>query len=369
MEQIKTKANTEHVDKTQRKKSNNKQTSTSVSKMLTKDEVLDSKKPLPSSDSGTHASPSSKITKKSKSASTKSINKSNKTNLEPVKDTVGLEPSDSRIMSGSNGSSQFPSNTPKGSNNLGPFEANDAGKDSTRSSGEKDDNNLEAPLKNYKINADQQFPSQQLQQKANTTDDMLVDEMNGSDRKDLDPMTGQNAHRREATKGQTLAESLSSSQQLSSKKERDVRRIHPDKKVPNVHETERDAKLSSRSNSDISSIRENRKPQVNASAKSMVLVKQREGLPISSSISKKMVQKKAGEASGNNVGGVVGKTQQKKSLLAGAIFKDDSSGTSEDVDEVDKSDASTRTPSDNSLLSDFSDGNSSAGQESLQNGI
>ncbi|XP_027334850.1 uncharacterized protein LOC113849273 isoform X2 [Abrus precatorius] len=82
-----------------------------------------------------------------------------------------------------------------------------------------------------------------------------------------------------------------------------------------------------------------------------------------------MVQNKAGKDSGKNLGGFVSKTQQKKSLLAGAIFKDDSSGTSED--EVDNSDASTRTPSDNPLLSDFSDGDSSSdsyGGKRMENG-
>ena len=49
------------------------------------------------------------------------------------------------------------------------------------------------------------------------------------------------------------------------------------------------------------------------------------------------------------------------------MVKDDSSGTS--VDEVDNSDASTRTPSYNPLLSDFSDGDSSSGLDSQVDGI
>ncbi|XP_061370088.1 uncharacterized protein LOC133312828 [Gastrolobium bilobum] len=200
LEKIKTKSNAEHVDehadKIQRKKSNNKQTSTSesISNMLIKDKGLDSKKPSPSSDSGIHANPSFKMAKKSKSANTKSTNKSSKTNLEPVKDSVGLESSD-----------------------------------------------------------------------------MLVDKMNEADRTGVE----------------------------------------------------------------------------------------------------KMVQNKAGKASGNDVWRVVSRKQQKRSLLAGEIFKDDSSGTSEDEGEVDNSDASTRIPLDNSVLSDFSDGDSSAGFNSgkrLENG-
>ncbi|KAG5093340.1 hypothetical protein JHK84_048928 [Glycine max] len=288
LEQITTKSN-ERMDKRQRKKSNDKQTSTSkiISSMLTKDKVLDSKKPSPSSDSGTHGKPSVAVTKKSKSTSTKSTNKSSKTNLELVEESVRLELSDSRFNTG----------------------GKDAAQQSTRS-GEKDDDNLEA------IN------------------------------------------------GQAHAEDLSSSQQLLSKEELDVR-SHPCKKVPNVHRAGQDSKLSGRSDRAMSLFGENRKAHVNASGKSMDLEKRRKHVPVSNSKpegSIKMVQNKAGKASGNNIHGVASKIQQKKSLLSGAIFKDDSSGTS--VDEVDNSDASTRTPSYNPLLSDFSDGDSSSGLDS-----
>ncbi|KAG4923137.1 hypothetical protein JHK87_048677 [Glycine soja] len=292
LEQITTKSN-ERMDKRQRKKSNDKQTSTSkiISSMLTKDKVLDSKKPSPSSDSGTHGKPSVAVTKKSKSTSTKSTNKSSKTNLELVEESVRLELSDSRFNTG----------------------GKDAAQQSTRS-GEKDDDNLEA------IN------------------------------------------------GQAHAEDLSSSQQLLSKEELDVR-SHPCKKVPNVHRAGQDSKLSGRSDRAMSLFGENRKAHVNASGKSMDLEKRRKHVPVSNSKpegSIKMVQNKAGKASGNNIHGVASKIQQKKSLLSGAIFKDDSSGTS--VDEVDNSDASTRTPSYNPLLSDFSDGDSSSGLDSQVDG-
>ncbi|KAG4995546.1 hypothetical protein AAZX31_11G250300 [Glycine max] len=297
LEQIKTKSNAEHMDKRQRKKSNSKQTSTSksISSMLTKDQVLDSKKPSPSSGSGTHGKPSVAVTKKSKSTSTKSTNKSSKTNLELVEDSVRLELSDSRFNSG----------------------GKDAAQHSTCSPGEKDDDNLEA------IN------------------------------------------------GHTHAEDLSSSQQLSSKEKLDVR-SDLGKKVPNVHRTGQDSKLSGRSDRAVSLIGENRKAHVNAFGKSMDLEKQRKRAPVSNlklEGSIKMVQNKAGKASGNNVRGVASKTQQEKSLLSGAIFKDDSSSTSED--EVDNSDASTRTPSYNPLMSDFSDGDSSSvsyGGRSQENG-
>ncbi|KAJ4710945.1 COP1-interacting protein 4 [Melia azedarach] len=70
------------------------------------------------------------------------------------------------------------------------------------------------------------------------------------------------------------------------------------------------------------------------------------------------------KVSNNNANGeVVDGLKSKKSLLAtsGAIFKDDSDGSS-DEDSVDDSENSTRTPSDDSLSSDYSDGGSTAQQ-------
>ncbi|KAK2443526.1 COP1-interacting protein [Trifolium repens] len=156
---------------------------------------------------------------------------------------------------------------------------------------------------------------------------------------------------------------------FDSKKECDAQKIN---KAPIAHKTGQVAKLSSQSDSAMSSIGENRKPLGNASVRSMDLEKQRECIPISNRKlegSNKMVQNKAKKASGNSVTGVVSNSQPKKSLLEGAIFKDDGSSASEDEDEnkVDDSDASTRTPSDNSLVSDF-DGYDSPGLDSQQNG-
>ncbi|CAL0327984.1 unnamed protein product [Lupinus luteus] len=146
---------------------------------------------------------------------------------------------------------------------------------------------------------------------------------------------------------------------------------HVDKrqtKEPDIKETSISKSIS---NHAMSSIGENRKPHTNASGKSTDLEKQRKLVPISNSkleASKKKIQNKAGRAS-RRTAGVVSNTQQKKSLLEGAIFEEDSSGTSEDEHGVDNSDASTRTPSDNSLLSDFSDVDSSAGLDSQQSGL
>lgn len=72
----------------------------------------------------------------------------------------------------------------------------------------------------------------------------------------------------------------------------------------------------------------------------------------------------------NDIGEVVNSSEHEKSLLAksGAIFKDDSTETSEDVEGFDNSDASTKTPSNNSFSSDYSDGESNGNLNSPQNG-
>ncbi|KAK2636649.1 hypothetical protein Ddye_031441 [Dipteronia dyeriana] len=66
--------------------------------------------------------------------------------------------------------------------------------------------------------------------------------------------------------------------------------------------------------------------------------------------------------SNNDNGEVLNSSKRQKSLLAtsGTIFKFDSDRSSDDEDGVDNSDTSTRTPSENSLSSDYSDGDSSA---------
>ncbi|CAB4264230.1 unnamed protein product [Prunus armeniaca] len=76
-----------------------------------------------------------------------------------------------------------------------------------------------------------------------------------------------------------------------------------------------------------------------------------------------------GKASGIDHGEVVNSLQNKKlSAIPRTIFKDDSSGSSEDEDEVDVSQASTQTPSDYSSSSSYSDGESNADMSSPRSG-
>ncbi|XP_014494429.1 uncharacterized protein LOC106756489 isoform X2 [Vigna radiata var. radiata] len=331
----------EHTGKRQRKKSNDKHSSISKSmlNMLLKDQG-DNKNLSSSSDRETHAKSSVAVTKKRNSASPKSSKKSCRTNTEVVKDSVRLEPS--------------------------PYNSGikDAVQLSTQSPGEKGDGNLEAPSKTLKVNADEQFSSRKQPGETNLSYGMLVDKMNETEMKDIETMTRNNIHQLEATIGQAQAKDLSSSQKLSSKEELDVR-IHPGEKVPNANRSGQESKVSGNR----TVIEENKKTRVKASKKKMDLEKQRKHVPVSNSKlegSIKRVQNKAGKASGNNVHGVVGKTPQKKSLLSGAIFKDDSSSSSDGG--VGNSGASTRTPSDNPLLSDEDGSSGSYGGQSPENG-
>lgn len=155
---------------------------------------------------------------------------------------------------------------------------------------------------------------------------------------------------------------------FGSKEESVVNRID---KAPNAHKSGQVVKLSSQSDSGMSSIGEYRKPPNSASGRSMDLEKQMKHIPTSNAKLEegfnKMVQNKAGKASGNDAMRVVSNSQQKKSLLEGAIFEDDSDSASEDEDTAYDSDASTRTPSDNSIPSDL-DGYDSPDLDSQQNG-
>ncbi|KAF7813655.1 ankyrin repeat domain-containing protein 11-like [Senna tora] len=350
----KTEALAEKVEEKKSKKSKKKQNTTakSVSEILTKDQILDYKEPSPTSDSRLLEEPSSKITKKNKSPSKKSTARSSGPISEAEEDFNGIEPPNSL------------SNAPKG-NNKPTLGANDTAIDSTSSFKDEDNSHLEAPSKSDKVSAEQHFAFEQQQHKDIVSDNMIVNK-NTADRTDTEVMTGKKRNRVEVMKGNTHTGSLSSTQQLLSK-EGDGLQCNPGKKVSKLRRTGQEEQLSSQSNSVTSTIEEKkRRTQVNkASANVMKLEKKSEASPVSNSKLKgfkKQVQSKVEQASGNNFGLVLWKKEQKKSLLAGTIFNDENSGSSEDVDEkANDSSSSTRTPSDNSLSSDYSDGDSHAG--------
>ncbi|XP_054790804.1 uncharacterized protein LOC129296234 [Prosopis cineraria] len=361
MENIsKTEARAENPSEKRSKKAKKKQTPTAkdVSEMLTKDQVLDCKEPSPACEATMELR--SKKKKKSKSTSTKSTNKSSGPILEPVGD-VETEPPHS------------PSNAPKG-NHKSPSGAKETDINSVSSFGHEDDNHLKAPTKTEMINAEQHISSGQEQHKDIVSDDILVDK-NGADRTDIEPMPGKNRKVHDVMKGNTHVGKLRSTKQLLSTVGNGLG-INPDEKVPKARRTRQEAYLSSQSNSFTSTIEENKRPQDNkSSGESMNLEKNSEVFPVSNSklkALKKTVQTKVGKASRNNIQGVVGKKEQKKSLLAGTIFKDDSSGTSDDKDEeVNDSSSSTRSPSDASLSPDYSHDDSDAGSHGgtgLENG-
>ncbi|KAI4336641.1 hypothetical protein L6164_015141 [Bauhinia variegata] len=366
----KNQANAENEHSKRRKKAKKKQISAAkgLPDMLTEDQVPDRKEPLPFSDSRTLEKPSSQIADKT----------------------------------------QALANAPEENYKQGPLEVNGIAKLSMQLSGD-DNNHLEVPS-NDKFDADRSIFGQQKHE-AIVSDDMVSDKGNDTEKTDMELMTGKDKHKLGAIEIQTHAESSSPRQPqvmlskdevaldkmngmertdielitgnnkpkleategkthgMLSKDMDDGLRIRSDKKIQKVHRPGPEAPSSSQSNSVTSTIEENRRPRVSkASGKIIQLEKKKDPFPASNSLlegSKKMVQNKAGNTSRNNSGGVVGKTDKKKSLLAGEILKTDSSSSSED--EVD-SNASTRTPSDNSFSSDYSDGESNANLSALQNG-
>lgn len=162
----------------------------------------------------------------------------------------------------------------------------------------------------------------------------------------------------------------SNNKQASTPKGTSERVVNRIDEAPDAQKSGEVGKLSSPSDSGMSSIGEYRKPPNRASGKSRDLEKQRKHIPTSNVKLEegfnKMVQNKARKASGNDAQRVASNSQQ-KSLLGRAIFKDDSDSSSEDEDKAYNSDASTRTPSENSIPSDL-DGYDSPGLDSQQNG-
>jgi hypothetical protein len=165
--------------------------------------------------------------------------------------------------------------------------------------------------------------------------------------------------------------------------------LHPEKKVLKVSRSGMKTPRSTKSDKFTSIPEDVRRPSVvKDSDTSIILDRKSEALAVSKSNlgnSKSIVHQSkfglgneiqsgvargVGNAFVNDNGEVVNNSEQDKSLLAklGAIFKDDSSGSSEDGDGMVKSDASTRTPSDDSFSSDCSDGEGNPNLNSPRNG-
>lgn len=327
-----------------------------VSEMLTKDQVLDYKEPSPASHSKQTMEQTSKKKRKSKPIiSTKSTNESSGPILEVERDSETDPPHSSSNLLKENYKS--------------PPGANETATNSESSFRHEDGNNLKAPTKDEKNSAEQLVASELEQCKDTVSDDIRADK-NDANKTDIEPIIGKNRKSCDVMKGNTQSGKLVSTKQLLSKVG-DQLGINLREKVPKVRRTGQEASLSSQSNSVTSTIEENRKPQFRkSSGKSKNSDKISEALPLSNSMSKapeQIIQNKVEKAPGNNINGVVSKNEQKKSLLAGTIFKDDSSGTSEDEDEkAYDSSCSTKSPSDHSLQSDYSDDDSDTGVMSIQ---
>ena len=305
--------------------------------LQTKDQDVGHKDPTPSADNQREVEASSKRTKKTKSAKTSSKNKLNESNLEHEKDSgVEIDPLQAHTNSGTDKSPQVSLHTTEGNYKGRPVEDECA------------ENMLPPAKKLPKTSRSGSGTDKSSQVPLHTTEDNY--------------------------KGRPVEDKYA--EQM----------LHPEKKLPKASRSGTTALQSSKSDKFTSIPEEERRPStLNATETSINSEKKSEALTVSNSKlgnSKSRVrQNKLGnegqsgagqgvrKASVNDIGEVVNGSQNDKGVLAklGAIFKDDSSGTSEDED-GDNSDASTRTPSDNSFSSDYSDGESNVNLSSPRNG-
>lgn len=335
----KTQANAENMAKKMSKKSKKKQSATAENLLdLQTDQDVGHKDLTHSADNQRELQASSKSTKKTKSTKKSTKNKSNESNLKLEKDSgVEIDPLHAQTNCVTDRSSQVPLHTTEGNSKGRPVE----------------DEHSEQIL-----SPEEKVP------KASRSD-------SGTGKSSQVPLHTTESNYKERPVEDKGAEHM----------------LHPEKKLPKASRSGKTAPQSSMSDTFTSIPKEVRRPgtlnasetRINSERKSEALAVLKSNLGNSKNLvhqNKLFNENKSGagqgvrKASVNDTGEVLNSSQHDKSLLTklGAIFKDDSSGSSEDEDGVDNSDASTRTPSDNSFSSDFSDGESNAKLNSPRNG-
>lgn len=336
----KTQANAENMAKKMSKKSKKKQSATAENllDLQTKDQDVGHKDLTHSTDNQREVQASSKSTKKTKSTKKSTKNKSNESNLKHEKDSgVEINPLHAQTNCVTDKSSQVPLHTTEGNSKGRPVE----------------DEHSEQIL-----SPEEKVP------KASRSD-------SGTGKSSQVPLHTTESNYKERPVEDKGAEHM----------------LHPEKKLPKASRSGKTAPQSSMSDTFTSIPKEVTRPgtlnasetRINSERKSEALAVLKSNLGNSKNLvhqNKLFNENKSGagqgvrKASVNDTGEVLNSSQHDKSLLTklGAIFKDDSSGSSEDEDGVDNSDASTRTPSDNSFSSDFSDGESNAKLNSPRNG-
>lgn len=336
----KTQANAENMAKKMSKKSKKKQSATAENllDLQTTDQDVGHKDLTHSADNQREVQASSKSTKKTKSTKKSTKNKSNESNLKLEKDSgVEIDPLHAQTNCVTDKSSQVPLHTTEGNSKGRPVE----------------DEHSEQIL-----SPEEKVP------KASRSD-------SGTGKSSQVPLHTTESNYKERPVEDKGAEHM----------------LHPEKKLPKASRSGKTAPQSSMSDTFTSIPKEVTRPgtlnasetRINSERKSEALAVLKSNLGNSKNLvhqNKLFNENKSGagqgvrKASVNDTGEVLNSSQHDKSLLTklGAIFKDDSSGSSEDEDGVDNSDASTRTPSDNSFSSDFSDGESNAKLNSPRNG-
>ena len=336
----KTQANAEIMDKKMSKKSKKKQSATAENLLdfQTKDQDVGHKDQTHSAENQREVQASSKSTKKTKSAKTSTKNKLNESNLKHEKDSgVEIDSLHAQMNCVTDKSSQVPLHTTEGNSKGRPVEDEQS---------------------------EQVLPPDEKVPKASRTD-------SGTGKSSQVPLHTTKSNYKGRPVEDKGAEHM----------------LHPEKKLPKASRSGKTGPQSSMSDTFTSIPKEVTRPgtlnasetRINSERKSEALAVSKSNLGNSKNLvhqNKLFNENKSGagqgviKASVIDTGEVVNSSQHDKSLLTklGTIFKDDSSGSSEDEDGVDNSDASTRTPSDNSFSSDFSDGESNAKLNSPRNG-
>ncbi|XP_031269844.1 uncharacterized protein LOC116128265 [Pistacia vera] len=365
--------NAENKDEKSRKKTKRKRNSAAKNppELLEEDENVSCKNVTLSTDGTRDAKvdASLKLTKKASLVKTSSENKLNGSNLESENNT-GIETSPLQDQNGN-----FPTS---GRSN----EANNKMEASCESDRTIVNDNFVPNQQQHLIDVSHNMPVQKVTEKKGVEKEVKaskkkkkLDAHSNGPSPDLQNTLKLFENQRSGGKVQAVDSSSVEPQRSLSKGEGDNPKIHPKTKLARVSGSEaknNSGKLSKKEeatrpnavNGSATHTRSDKSKQ-NIAASDSSLSSSKNILPEGQRGDRHQFRLDVGDVSSKYYNGeVVYSSQHKKSLLAtsGSIFKEDSYESSDDEDGVYNSDASTRTPSDNSLSSDYSDGDSGAQQ-------
>ncbi|XP_015894548.3 uncharacterized protein LOC107428516 [Ziziphus jujuba] len=393
-----TQGNAENKEEQVRKKSNKKLKSKAKnpSNLIAEVPNVSHQHSTTSTDNPKEVLASSNRTNRTKSEETAFKSNSNGTKLGLEKFEVETDPVSGRSKSESAKSTNVQSDTLDQTYQGSPDEVNVTGNPSNRSCADEV-NNMKISSKDDKINIENHSPSQHQREVVDSGVVIIEKETKGTNGNEP---KSKKRHRKTDVHSAGTSPDLQSSSKTNDKQgigeslsvdKSDESILHSEKKLPKASKDGAKAPALKVSDKLNSVSEEARKQSVaNVSKTHNDSDKQNsEAVAVANSVpvrSKKTVRQNRtvnksqlgvdhsymadGKVLGKDSGEVVNSSEQKKRLLgkSGSIFKDDSSGSSEEENGDDRSDTSTRTPSDYSLSSDYSDGESNANMNSPPNG-